>query len=69
MGVTLVPALALRGARTTDAGVIARPLQMADAYRRISLVSRKSFPRPAALEALAEVIVSSLPDSVRVPRR
>jgi LysR family hydrogen peroxide-inducible transcriptional activator len=69
MGVTLVPALALRGARTTDAGVTARPLQMPDAYRRISLVSRKSFPRPAALDALAEVIVSSLPDTVRVPRR
>jgi LysR family hydrogen peroxide-inducible transcriptional activator len=69
MGATLVPALALRGAWTTDAGVIARPLQVPGAYRRISLVWRKSFPRPAAVEALAEVILASLPNTVHVPRR
>ena len=40
MGATLVPALALRGARTTDAGVIARPLQVPDAFRRVSIVWR-----------------------------
>ena len=69
MGATLVPALALRGAWTTDAGVIARPLQAPGAYRRISLIWRKSFPRTAAIEAFAEVIVSSLPNTVRVPGR
>jgi LysR family hydrogen peroxide-inducible transcriptional activator len=69
MGATLVPALALRGAWTTDAGVIARPLQVPDAYRRISIVWRKSFPRPAAIDALADVIQSSLPNTVRVLRR
>jgi LysR family hydrogen peroxide-inducible transcriptional activator len=69
MGVTLVPSLALRGAWMTDAGVIARPLQVPGAYRRISLVWRKSFPRTAAIDALAEVIVASLPNTVRVPGR
>jgi len=49
--------------------VIARPLQVPDAFRRISLVWRKSFPRTAAIDALAEVIVSSLPNTVRVPGR
>lgn len=68
MGATLVPALALRGARTTDAGVIARPLQVPDAFRRISIVWRKSFPRTAAIEALAEVILASVPNTVRVPK-
>lgn len=65
MGATLVPALALRGAWMTDAGVIARPLKIPDAIRRISLVWRKSFPRAAAIEAFANVIMSSLPNTVR----
>jgi len=69
MGATLVPALALRGAWTTDAGVIARPLQVPDAFRRVALVWRKSFPRLAAIEALAEVIVSKLPNTIRLPKR
>jgi LysR family hydrogen peroxide-inducible transcriptional activator len=69
MGATLVPALALRGTWTTDAGVIARPLQVPDAFRRVSIVWRKSFPRTAAIEALAEVILASLPNPVRVPKR
>jgi LysR family hydrogen peroxide-inducible transcriptional activator len=68
MGATLVPALALRGAWMTDAGVIARPLQVPGAFRRVVLVWRKSFPRPAAIEALAEVILASLPNTIRVPR-
>lgn len=69
MGATLVPALALRGTWTTDAGVIARPLQVPDAFRRVSLVWRRSFPRTAAIEALAGVILASLPNTVRVPKR
>jgi LysR family hydrogen peroxide-inducible transcriptional activator len=68
MGATLVPALALRGTWTTDAGVIARPLQVPDAFRRVSIVWRKSFPRTAAIEALAEVILASVPNTVRVPK-
>ncbi len=68
MGATLVPALALRGAWMTDAGVIARPLRIPDAFRRISVVWRKSFPRPAAIEALANVILSTLPNTVRAAK-
>src|SRR6267154_474121 len=41
MGATLVPALAMRGAWMTDAGVVTRPLEIANAVRRISLVWRK----------------------------
>jgi LysR family hydrogen peroxide-inducible transcriptional activator len=40
-----------------------------DAFRRVSIVWRKSFPRTAAIEALAEVILASLPNTVRVPKR
>ncbi len=66
MGATLVPALALRSAAMTGSGVVTRPLEVPDAYRRVSLVWRRSFPRAAALAALAEVILAHLPNTVRV---
>jgi LysR family hydrogen peroxide-inducible transcriptional activator len=62
MGATLLPALALRSA---GAGVVTRQLEVPDAYRRVSLVWRRSFPRVAAVEALAEVILANLPNTVR----
>ena len=65
MGCTLVPALALRGAWMTDLGVVARPLKIPSARRRISLVYRHSFPRAQALLALANVIVDHLPNTVK----
>jgi LysR family hydrogen peroxide-inducible transcriptional activator len=65
-GVTLVPALALRGSWTTDSGVVAQPLAVANAARRVVLVSRRSFPRRAALQAFAEVILDNLPNTVQV---
>lgn len=64
-GTTLVPALALRGAWTTDAGVVAIPLRAADAHRTVSLVYRRAYPRVRALEALADVIAESLPNTVK----
>jgi LysR family transcriptional regulator, hydrogen peroxide-inducible genes activator len=64
-GTTLVPALALRGSWTTDAGVIARPLAGRDAQRTVRLVYRRSYPRVAVLEALADVIVENLPNTVK----
>jgi LysR family transcriptional regulator, hydrogen peroxide-inducible genes activator len=64
-GITLVPALAMRGSWTTDSGVVAQPLAIADASRRISLVFRHSFPRRPALQALAGIILDNLPDTVR----
>lgn len=66
MGATLVPALALRSAAMTGSGVVTRPLEVPDAYRRVSLVWRRSFPRAAAVAALAEVILAKLPNTVRV---
>jgi LysR family hydrogen peroxide-inducible transcriptional activator len=63
-GCTLVPALAVRGAWTTDSGIIARKLYLKDAYRRVQFVYRKTFPRKHALEVLAAVIRSQLPNTV-----
>ncbi|MCG6940386.1 MAG: LysR family transcriptional regulator [Thiohalocapsa sp.] len=64
-GCTLVPALAIRGGWMTDSGIIARPLELPDAKRRISLVFRRSFPRRAALETFAEVTLLQLPNTVK----
>jgi len=63
-GSTLVPALAMRGSWTSGSGVVARQLDFRDAYRRVSLVLRKSFPRKSALSAFAEVILQNLPNTV-----
>ena len=64
-GITLVPALAMRGAWVVGSGVVAQPLGWSDAYRRVSLVCRHSFPRHAALHALAEAITTHLPNTVK----
>jgi LysR family hydrogen peroxide-inducible transcriptional activator len=64
-GVTLVPALAMRGSWTTDRGVVAQPLAIAGATRRVSLVFRHSFPRRPALQALADTILDKLPNTVQ----
>ena len=63
-GVTLVPALAMRGSWTAGSGVVAQPLAIADASRRVALVFRRSFPRRAALQAFAGVILDNLPNTV-----
>lgn len=63
-GVTLVPALAMRGSWTTGSGVVAQRPAIADASRRVSIVFRRSFPRRAALQALAGVILENLPNTV-----
>ncbi len=65
LGCTLVPALATRGAWMGDDNIIARRLQLDDAYRRISLVYRRSFPRTAALKGFASTVLDELPDTVR----
>ncbi|EGV32186.1 transcriptional regulator, LysR family [Thiorhodococcus drewsii AZ1] len=63
-GCTLVPALAIRGGWMTDTGIIARQLHIQDAFRRISLVYRRSFPRRQALEAFASTVCNQLPNTV-----
>ncbi len=65
-GCTLVPALAMRGSWSTGSGVVAQPLALAGASRRVSLVYRHSYPRPQALQALAGVILDNLPNTVQV---
>jgi len=64
-GCTLLPALATGNGRRRDRDIAIRLLDLPDAYRRISLVSRRSFPRRPALTALAELIIAQLPDTVR----
>jgi len=64
-GITLVPALAMRGSWTSGSGVVAQPLASAGASRRISLVYRRSFPRREALQAFAGLILDSLPNTVK----
>jgi len=63
-GTTLVPALAMRGSWTTGSGVVAQPLSLPHASRRVSLVYRHSFPRLAALEAFTTIIRNNLPNTV-----
>ncbi len=62
-GCTLVPALAIRGPWLTDSGIVARQLDFPGVGRQVSLVYRHSFPRQAALEAFANVIVDKLPNT------
>ena len=64
-GITLLPALAMRGSWSTGSGIVAQPLTIANASRRVSLVFRRSFPRRPALDALAQVILSNLPNTVK----
>ncbi len=63
-GTTLVPALAMRGSWTSGSGIVATKLEFKDAQRRISLVSRKTYPRQKALDAFAQVIIENLPNTV-----
>ena len=67
-GVTLVPALAMRGSWTSGSGVVAQPLKIPGASRRISLVYRSSFPRLAALQTFADTILGKLPNTVKPVR-
>jgi len=63
-GTTLVPALAMRGSWLSGSGVVAQKLEFKNAYRRISLVFRKSYPRQQALDAFARVVIENLPNTV-----
>lgn len=63
-GSTLLPALAIRGSWMTGGGIIARKLELPEAYRRVRLVFRPTFPRRRALEALSDLIVKRLPNTV-----
>lgn len=64
-GCTLVPALAISGSWATGSGIVARKLELPDAYRCVSLVFRHSFPRQTALDSFAELILQNLPNTVQ----
>ena len=64
-GSTLVPALAIRGSRTSGSGIVTRKLEFKDTYRRVSLVFRKSYPRRQSLDAFARIILANLPNTVQ----
>jgi len=66
-GVTLVPALAMRGGWSTDSGLMSHKLMDKGAARKIYLTYRKRFPRTKAVQALAELIKDGLPSSVTPP--
>lgn len=68
-GTTIVPALAMRGSWASGSGIVANKLEFKDAYRRISLVFRKSFPRQQALEIFAKVILENLPNTVHLLKK
>ena len=65
LGCTLAPALVLCRAWSADSGIMMRPLRMDTAFRRIRLVSRKTFPRSVALHALMTLLIQQLPDTVK----
>ncbi len=66
MGVTLVPALALRS--ETDPSLIVRPLADQSAARDVVLMVRRSFPRRPVIDKVADIIRAGLPESVEVAR-
>ncbi|MDH5518303.1 MAG: LysR substrate-binding domain-containing protein [Gammaproteobacteria bacterium] len=65
-GSTLIPALAMNGNWLSGSGVVARKLEIKNAYRRISLVHRKSYPRQQALQAFSAIIQQNLPNTVQL---
>ena len=64
-GVTLVPALAMRGGWNKDLGLMSHELTDKGAERKIYLTYRKRFPRIKAVKALAALIQEGLPDSIK----
>ena len=64
-GVTLVPALAMSGL-SDELGLQDRRLEDDGAAREINLTIRKSLPRRALVDRIAEIIRSGLPESVKI---
>ena len=63
-GITLVPALAMRGGWNPNMKLMSHKLTDKGAARKIYLTYRKRFPRVKAINALADLIKTGLPDSV-----
>ncbi len=70
LGCTLIPALATRGPWARSRRMVLKRLPIDGAYRRVSLVLRTTFPRAAAVEALAALVAEEVPrDLVRIVTR
>jgi len=65
-GYTLVPALSIQSAWTTDMGIIVRKLHSPEATRTIRLVFRKTFPRVMIINEIAKLINSNLPNTIKL---
>ena len=68
-GVTLVPAMSLAGGWVTDSGIALRREKSSKAARSVRLAFRKTFPRRAAVEKLADIVCAVVPDTVHAQRR
>jgi len=66
-GITLVPALAMRGGWSKDLGLMSHELTDKGAERKIYLTYRKRFPRIKAVKTLAALIQEGLPETVKAP--
>lgn len=66
-GMTLMPGLALIDEPQLPGNLTARPLRGAHTSRLIRLISRPTNPRRPAIEALARLIVRSVPASLTAP--
>jgi LysR family transcriptional regulator, hydrogen peroxide-inducible genes activator len=60
-GVTLLPELAGRGAYRSGHGVVLRPFARPAPTRQVGAVWRKTTPRRAAIDAVAELILQHAP--------
>lgn len=68
IGITVLPMLARTDARS-DSLLSYLPFESPPPFRRVSLVWRKSYSRPAALEAVRQaVLVSELPGVRKLPK-
>lgn len=68
-GVTLVPALSLRGSWVTDSGIVMRKEKSRKAHRAVRIAFRATFPRRPLLEKLADIVGASVPDTVSPVKR
>ncbi len=68
-GVTLVPAMSLRGSWVTDSGIVLRKEKSGKVGRAVRVAFRSSFPRRPLLEKLADIVCAIVPDTVTPVRR
>ena len=68
-GVTLVPALSLRGSWVTDSGIAVLKEKSRKVHRAVRIAFRTPFPRRLLLEKLGDIVCASVPDTVSPARR